>query len=144
MPVYFGLPLNITEIIRLLNINISECNNPTVSNKFGTVTYNLNDEHAKYLVVTNLLKKNKSKMHIFTTDKGQYILGYSVQEIRDVWNNFTNVDEFIEILNKLKNDFEEDINILNIDLFHVELERMENTSVYVNYPKPYIIDWSID
>lgn len=144
MPVYFGLPLNITEIMRLLNINVSECNNPKVIDKFGTFTYNGNDEHAKYLVITSHLKKNNSKMNIFTTDKGQYILGYRIHEIRDVWNDFTNVDKFIEILNELKNDFEEDINILNIDLFHVELERMENTSVYVNYPKPYIMEWSID
>ena len=143
MPVYFGLPLNIDEIIRLLNIsesNIKEFNEHYYRDiKYHTSYFH--DNYVKYLIVSSHLK-NKTKIDIFTTDKGQFILGYRIDEIRDVWNEFMNVDEFIEVLNKLKINFEEDINTLNIDLFHVELERMENTSVYVNYPKPFIIDWS--
>jgi hypothetical protein len=151
MPVYFGLPLNINEIMRLLNITphkpeqvAKEYTNSTKYTEYNESEYaeyfKYDDQYAKYLTVKSYLK-NKSNIDIFSTDKGQYILGYTIDEIRDVWNNFTNVDELIEILNKLKNDFEKDINILNIDLFHVELERMENNPVYVNCPKPFIMEW---
>lgn len=78
-------------------------------------------------------------MDLFETDKG---LGYEIKQIRDVYNNFTSVNKLIEILRQLKTDFEEDIIILNADLFHVELERMENDNMYVNYPEPCIIQWN--
>ena len=68
-------------------------------------------------------------------------MGYEIKEINDVWNNFVDADQLIEILKQLKINFEEDMLTLNADLFHVELERMENDNIYVNYPKPFVIQW---
>jgi hypothetical protein len=48
----------------------------------------------------------------------------------------------IELLKQFKVDFEEDMLTLNAELFHVELERMENDNIYVNYPQPCVIEWN--
>lgn len=138
MPVYFGLPLNLDEVIRILNIS------ELIDNNLELLRYPIKDyqmDSFKYEQINKYLK-SLTKLNLFSTDKGQYILGYKIQQIDDVWNNFTTTDKLIEILNQLKTDFEEDIIILNVDLFHVELERMENDNIYVNYPQPCIINWN--
>lgn len=138
MSTYFGLPLNLDEIIRILNIST------LIENTFESLTRqpkNYEIIHIKYYQIKKYIK-SCSKMDLFETDKGQYILGYEIKQIRDVYNNFTSVNKLIEILRQLKTDFEEDIIILNADLFHVELERMENDNIYVNYPEPCIIQWN--
>jgi hypothetical protein len=138
MPVYFGLPLNLDEVIRILNIS------DLIYNKFETSPYPIKDYQINSFKYEQINKYVKSctKLNLFSTDKGQYILGYKIKQIDDVWNNFTTADKLIEILNQLKTDFEEDMITLNADLFHVELERMENDNIYVNYPQPCIIHWN--
>ena len=137
MPTYFGLPLNLDEIIRILNIST------LIENYFELLTRQPTSNEINHIKYSQIKKYIKSctKLDLFMTDKGQYILGYEIKYIRDVWNNFTSADKLIEILKQLKDDFEEDIIILNADLFHVELERMENDNIYVNYPKPCVIQW---
>jgi hypothetical protein len=137
MPTYFGLPLNLDEIIRILNIS------SLIENYFELLTRQPTSNEINHIKYSQIKKYIKSctKLDLFMTDKGQYILGYEIKYIRDVWNNFTSADKLIEILKQLKDDFEEDIIILNADLFHVELERMENDNIYVNYPKPCVIQW---
>lgn len=138
MPLYFGLPLNLDEIIRLLNL--SSCIDDAL-NLFTKQPKNYEIIHVKYYQIRKFIKMH-TELDLFATDKGQYILGYEIKQISDVWNNFTNYDEFIEILKNFKQKFDEDILTLNIDLFHVELERMENDEMYVNYPQPCVIQWN--
>ena len=133
MPTYFGLPLNLNEIIRILNLST------LMDNTFESFTRQIYD----YEIYNKIRKhiKSSTNLDLFITDKGQYILGYEIKEINDVWNNFVDADQLIEILKQLKINFEEDMLTLNADLFHVELERMENDNIYVNYPKPFVIQW---
>lgn len=145
MPTYFGLPLNLNEIIRILNISTF------LDNKFELIMnkqhnknrqlYDYDIEHFKIYEIRKYIK-SLTKLDLFITDKGQYILGYKIIQIADVWNNFINVDQLIQLLKQFKVDFEKDMLILNAELFHVELERMENDNIYVNYPQPCVIEWN--
>ncbi len=144
MPTYFGLPLNLNEIIRILNIStIIDNTFELIMNKQHNKNRQLYDYEINNFKFYEIRKyvKSHTKLDLFVTDKGQYILGYKIIQIADVWNNFVDADQLIEILKKLKIDFEEDMLTLNAELFHVELERMENDNIYVNYPKPFIIQW---
>ncbi len=145
MPTYFGLPLNIDEIIRILNIStIIDNSFESIMNKQHNKNRQLYDYDIEQFKIYEIRKYIKSctKLDIFVTDKGQYILGYKINQISDVWNNFINADQLIELLKQFKVDFEKDMLTLNADLFHVELERMENDNIYVNYPQPCVIEWN--
>ncbi len=135
MPTYFGLPLNLNEIIRILNIST------LIDDAFESFTRQIYDYEIYDKIRRYIKSRSKLNLDLFSTDKGQYILGYEIKEIGDVWNDFVDADQLIEILKQLKTDFEEDMLTLNADLFHVELERMENDNIYVNYPKPCVIQW---
>ena len=144
MPTYFGLPLNLNEIIRILNISTFLDNKfELIMNKQYNKNRQLHDYEVEHFKINEIRKyiKSLTKLDIFVTDKGQYILGYKINQITDVWNNFINVDQLIELLKQFKVDFEKDMLTLNAELFHVELERMENDNIYVNYPKPFVIQW---
>ena len=78
---------------------------------------------------------------IFNTDKGQYIIGYELTEVSDVWNKFINMEEFIILILKLKKQFYDEMQVLNADLTEVTLEHMEGESEIVKNPVPYIIDY---
>jgi hypothetical protein len=138
MPVYFGLPLNLDEVIRILNIS------ELIENNFKSSPYPIKEHYINSFKYEQINKYVKSftKLNLFSVDKGQYVLGYEIKQIYDVWNNFTTADKLIEILNQYKTNFEEDMITLRVDLFHVELERMENDNIYVNYPQPCIIHWN--
>lgn len=145
MPTYFGLPLNIDEIIRILNIStILDNAFELIMNKQHNKNRQLHDYDVEHFKIYEIRKyvKSLTKLDLFVTDKGQYILGYKINQISDVWNNFINVDQLIELLKQFKVDFEKDMLTLNAELFHVELERMENDNIYVNYPQPCVIEWS--
>jgi hypothetical protein len=145
MPTYFGLPLNIDEIIRILNIStILDNAFELIMNKQHNKNRQLHDYDIEQFKIHEIRKyiKSRTKLDLFVTDKGQYILGYKIIQISDVWNNFINADQLIELLKQFKVDFEEDMLTLNAELFHVELERMENDNIYVNYPQPFVIEWN--
>lgn len=145
MPTYFGLPLNLDEIIRILNIStILDNAFELIMNKQHNKNRQLYDYDIEQFKIYEIRKyiKSLTKLDLFVTDKGQYILGYKIIQIADVWNNFINVDQLIELLKQFKVDFEKDMLTLNAELFHVELERMENDNIYVNYPQPCVIEWN--
>jgi hypothetical protein len=145
MPTYFGLPLNLDEIIRILNIStILDNAFELIMNKQHNKNCQLYDYDIEHFKIYEIRKyiKSRTKLDLFVTDKGQYILGYKIIQISDVWNNFINADQLIELLKQFKVDFEEDMLTLNAELFHVELERMENDNIYVNYPQPFVIEWN--
>lgn len=139
MPTYFGLPLNLDEIIRLLNIS------NLVENDFESFTrqpYNHEIIRVKCNVIKKYINQYNIKLDLFKTNNTQYVLGYEIKQIYNVMNNFVNYDELINILKQLEKNFDDDIITLNVDLFHVELEKINDNNVYVNYPRPCILECS--
>jgi len=142
MPVYFGLPLTLIEIIRILGLDNDE-NIDKIKN-----------EHSRYygcylcdyLNKVLMNKQDKLEVHkiiqIYPTDKGQYVLGYEVVEVANVWDNLLSVDNMIILLFELKNKFKKDVTLLNIDLSYVSIEHMEGYPTYEKNPEPYILEWS--
>lgn len=124
---YFGLPLNVCEIYRLLNLE----------DKYDPTNYSF--RQVEY--IQNLLKSKNVKMSVHSTDKGQYILGYTIPEIHDVWNNFCKADELIDILFNLKKLFYEETIQLNINLHNVTFEHMEGDPCLVAEAKPVVVVW---
>lgn len=134
MPLYFGIPVRVEEAARLLNLNWNNLTLKLITNKY---IFNFN-----YTELINEYLTSKSKMKLYITDKGQYVLGYKIEEAYNVWTKFINIDEFIILLSNLRIQFQTDIQLLNIDLSKVRLEYMEGESEVVNNPVPYILEWN--
>lgn len=124
---YFGLPLDMCEIYRLLNL----------THKYDPNKYSFSQSD----YIFDYLKSKNVKMSIYSTDKGQYILGYTIPEIHDVWHNFCKADDLIDILFNLKKLFYEETIKLNICLQNVTLEHMEGEPTLVAEAKPVVIVW---
>jgi hypothetical protein len=141
MPVYFGLPININEAIRIIKLD-----NDTMINKIKK-DHPHYCTHLLYKYINEYLTKHqninsKHKMLIYSTDKGQFVLGYELIEISDVWNNIISVDKTIVLLLELKKKFHTDIRLFQIDLSCVAIEHMESEPTYENFPDPYILEWN--
>jgi hypothetical protein len=136
MTVYFGLPVTCNEAIRIFGLNLETIINYIKINKKYTGTY-----YDPYIVeYINMHFKDASvNIKIFNTDKGQYIIGYELKEVSDLWNKFINMDEFIILILKLKKQFYNEMRVLNADLAEVTLEHMEGEPEIVKNPVPYII-----
>jgi len=142
MPLYFGFPLSVEETIRIININ--NLINDAVKKYYESSNNrrsNLDIDYFKLLEVRKYLEKN-SNLKLYSTDKGQYILGYEIESCCDVWNNFVDVDNFIETLRQLTIKFENDLSFLNSNTSEVVFERMENDSIIMRHPKPCVIQWN--
>jgi hypothetical protein len=136
MTVYFGLPVKYDEAIRIFGLNLELIMNYIKTHYQYTGTY-YNPFIIEYL---NMHLKNASvNIKIFTTDKGQYIIGYELKEVSDIWNKFINMDEFIILILKLKKQFYDEMQVLNADLAEVTLEHMEGEPEIVKNPVPYVI-----
>ena len=136
MTVYFGLPVRYDEAIRIFGLNLETIMNHIKIHQKYTGTY-----YDPYIVeYINMHLKNASvNIKFFSTDKGQYIIGYEIKEVSDLWNKFINMDEFIILILKLKKQFYDEMQILNADLTEVTLEHMEGEPEIVKNPVPYII-----
>ena len=76
MPTYFGLPLNIDEIIRILNIStILDNAFELIMNKQHNKNRQLYDYDIEHFKIYEIRKyiKSLTKLDLFVTDKGQYI-----------------------------------------------------------------------
>jgi hypothetical protein len=136
MTVYFGLPVRYDEAIRIFGLNLETIMNYIKTHYEHTGTY-YNPFIIEYLNMH--LKDASVNIKIFNTDKGQYIIGYELKEVSDLWNKFINMDEFIILILKLKKQFYDEMQILNADLAEVTLEHMEGEPEIVKNPVPYII-----
>ena len=126
MPVYFGLPVTTYEAYRIFNINYDKYKR----------------DHFNFL--NNYFKDNFTKINIFSTDKGQCIIGYEIHEISDVWNDFINIDQFIILITNLRTKFAIETKRLGANLERITLEKMEGSSSdaeIVHFPVPYIIEY---
>lgn len=142
MTTYFGIPVCIREVLRILRKDIEtvEQNILNKLNKKKDDYYYIDDIILKEM--NNYLKTSSTDIKIFPTDKGQYIFGYEIKEPSNVWNKFINVDNFVILIMNLKNKFLEEMTILNADLSEVTLEFMEcsiKDRIKVKNPIPYII-----
>jgi len=139
MPLYFGFPLNLEETIRILNITYLIDN---ALEQQQQIDSNLNIEVFMQSEIKKYLKNNNSKLNLFSTDKGQYVLGYEIESVSDVWNEFIDVNNFIVLLKNLTIEFKNELLILNAITSKVMFERMENTGVRMTNPKPCVIQWN--
>jgi hypothetical protein len=70
-----------------------------------------------------------------------FVLGYEIEAISDISNVLVNVDEFIDLLAKLKIQFFEEMNNFNANISEITLERLEGEELVVKNPIPYIISY---
>jgi len=138
MTLYFGLPVTCKEAIRILGLNLQSLVNQ-IKNKYKFIGEYLDP----YIIegINNYFEKQSLEIKIFGTDKGQYIIGYELKEVYDVWNKFVNTDEFILLILNFQKLFKNEMQILNTDLTQVTLEHMEGDSEIVKNPIPYIISF---
>ena len=132
MPLYFGLPLTIEEICRILKLNDKD------------IQYeDLDPYYLKYLAVNRYLDELSLdiRIRVWPTDKGQNVLGYQIEQTDDVWRRFCSADELIMLLIKLKTRFAVEITKLNADISEVRLEYMEGEPQTKYNPDPFVISW---
>lgn len=107
MPFYFGIPVCIEEAFRIFGLNIQMVENNLI-NKYNEKKSKYDCEKIKVslceliIYINKYLKKYFVEIKIYTTDKGQCIIGYEVEESTDLWNKFINVDDFIVLILNLK------------------------------------------
>jgi len=140
MPLYFGLPVCCDEAFRIFDLDLEYYIDKVIEEK------NMKREQVFYIYlieyVRKYLKKNNTKIEIHSTDKGQYIIGYEIKEVSDISNSFINVDEFVDLLAKLKNQFSYEMNELNAKWSNITLERLEGDELKVIDPVPYVIEYN--
>jgi len=85
------------------------------------------------------LVKKKSELELYSTDKGQFILGLEIKEARDLWDNFIQVDDAIILILQKKKLVKELFEKAKIDLTEFDLEKMEGEPERVYNPLPYLI-----
>ena len=143
MPVYFGLPIKCQEAFRIFGIDMEMIKRDLIERKKINVrlmsVYDFADE------LNNHFEHRGKKVRLFSTDKGQFVLGYEIKEVSDVWYKFINMDELVILLEKLKSQFGEEMLDLKADIKKVTLEFMEGDEEnpeIVNFPTPYVISFN--
>jgi hypothetical protein len=143
MALYIGLPVCYEEAFRIFGINIED-SNETIMTRFNVKDKNKIYYYHYIEYLKRFLEDKNSEIKIYSTDKGQFIIGYNMEDNLDVWNKFVNVDETIINLLQLKSKFMKEMSELNADLSTVALEYMEGDRdklKIVNNPMPYVICW---
>lgn len=127
MPLYFGLPVTLEEACRILDIGFDE---------------SIDNYYEIYLKVNKFLEKDlSSDIRVYSTDKGQYVVGYKIKETDDVWDEFCSADKLIMMLVNLKAKFAKEMTRLEADLSEVTLEYMEGEPKIVFNPEPFVMSW---
>jgi hypothetical protein len=85
------------------------------------------------------LTKEKSELELFSTDKGQFILGLEVKESSDLWYKFTSVDDTLILILQKKKLVKELFEKAKIDLSDFMLEKMEGEPERVHNPPLFLI-----
>ena len=138
---FFGIPVTLEEAYRIFGIDIERIKQEIVlKHKCNLGMYHTIQAHLNDYMYTYLGKK-AIKLNVISTDKGQYVIGYRIEEDISPWNRFKNVDDFIALLIDLKTLFYEEMWKCNADLSVVTLEIMEGEPEVANNPIPYIISF---
>jgi len=85
------------------------------------------------------LVKEKSELEFYSTDKGQYIIGLEIKEIRDLWDKFTPVDDALVLILQKKKQAKELFEKAKIDLSDFMIEKMEGYPERVYNPPLFLI-----
>lgn len=145
MPLYFGIPVDMNEAIRIFGLDISVIEKEIIENKpnFLKNKQEIIYSYDLFQYLDKYFKNHYTDIRIFATDKGQYIIGYVIEEPSDVWNKFINVDEFIILILQLRKKFADEMAALHADLSEVVLEYMEGATnaEKTKNPTPYIISY---
>ena len=88
------------------------------------------------------LVKEKSELEFYSTDKGQYIIGLEVKEIRDLWDKFTSVDDALILILQKKKQAKELFEKAKIDLSDFMIEKMEGDPERVYNPPLFLITFN--
>jgi len=96
MTLYFGLPLTYMEVIRILGLDYDLIIKEIKKSYSGTY-------FEPYIV--EYINKYLSNIQLHSTDKGQYILGYEIEDVSVFNKKFINVDEFIIKIINLKTHY---------------------------------------
>jgi len=105
-----------------------------------TVTYETACKLFRVSDYTNAIEViNAAGLDLYSTDKGQYILGLRVKEVSDLWDTFVSVDDALILIQQQKKRFTDIIQREGIDLSDFMLERMEEEPLRVHNPPPYLI-----
>jgi hypothetical protein len=138
---FFGIPVTLEEAYRIFGVDIENVKQEIVLKyKCNLGMYHTMQAHLNDYMYTYLGKK-AVKLNVISTDKGQHVIGYKIEEDISPWNRFKNVDDFIVLLVDLKKLFYEEMGECNADFSVVTLEIMEGESEIVNNPMPYIISF---
>ena len=87
------------------------------------------------------LVKEKSELEFYSTDKGQYIIGLEIKEIRDLWDKFTPVDDALILILQKKKLAKELFEKARIDLSDFMIEKMEGDPERVYNPSLFLISF---
>ena len=162
---FFGIPVTLEEAYRIFGVDIENVKQEIVlKHKCDLGMYHTIQAHLNDYMYTYLGKK-AVKLNVISTDKGQHIIGYRIEEdisagprracsdadsLESVattermippWNRFKNMDDFIVLLVDLNKLFYEEIAVCNADLSVVTLEIMEGEPEVAKNPIPYIISF---
>jgi len=140
MPVYFGLPVTCREAYRLFDENYNQTELGIIE-KYRLFRENPFTDPYMIEELNKFFTRRGLKMRIYSTDKGQCIVGYIIDEASDVSYTFIDVDNFITKLTNLKTKFALEAAQYSSNFQHVTLERMENDPIEVSFPVPYIIEY---
>jgi len=136
---FFGIPVTIEEAYRIFKIDIEAIKQEIVLKYNFSMYHTIQARLCDY--INSYLKNQNLKIEVLPTDKGQYIIGYKIEEEVTPWGEFKNIDDFIILLLNLKKQFSREIVVCNADLTIVTLERMEGEPEVVNNPIPYLISF---
>jgi hypothetical protein len=87
------------------------------------------------------LVKEKSELEFYLTDKGQFIIGLEIKEIRDLWDKFIPVDDALILILQKKKQAKELFEKAKIDLSDFMIEKMEGEPERVFNPPLYLISF---
>jgi hypothetical protein len=136
MPLYFGIPVCLDELMKLLDISFLLDENEKCMSREEYISRN----YYKLLKIVEMEVKSKmTDISIHHTDKGQIILGYQVEGVNNISNNIIDIDDFTILMIRLKRKFEEEIVTFNIVNETVDLFRIENAPILNRKLKPYLI-----
>lgn len=152
---YIGLPLSGYEATRLLGSILSD------EERKNVIRFENDDAEAKFLaevaaadgeedhsvysfheILLNHYIKDKTHLSLHYLDKGVYILGYELPEIRqNLWGPMNTVEESLVLILSRKVDWVNEAKWIGMDLSKVLIAHMEDKSEVVHYAEPVLVSW---
>lgn len=78
------------------------------------------------------------QLDLYYVDNDQWILGICVSELCDMFNNFKNVDNSLELIARRTQTVIQSLQNARADLLDFELESLNGRKQRVHSPKPYL------